>query len=589
MQNALKRLAFTGIVIVVPTILFLLGAEIMLRLTGIGYSSQPLLKTEVGNKEVWVGNPDFTRLFFPNALKRLPPPVRIPVQKSPKEKRYLVVGGSAAAGDPDVAFSISRNLEWILSQVDPETDFNVINLAYTACNSHVAREVVLQSEPYALDGIIVLVGNNEVIGPYGPGTTLTESLLSLRKRNWQLRLRKTRLGQLGQMIHESSSRKSGETAWRGMQHFLQHEIAGDDPRLRSVYSNFQKNLEDIESEARRQGIPVLLSNVPVNLIDQPPFLGDLEDLPKTWRQAILQYLESGRSSRSLEEWTFAAEKYPDSAYIPYIAGNLLFESGQATRADTLLRAARDRDRLRFRADSKLNEIIREQWSRPGTNWVPLDAELPLIDDNPRKVLGFPHFYEHVHFSFRANFLIAKTMAEALLQHENLSTGSLNAINWQRAAAGLAYTSFETWSILKEIQKRFAKPPFRDIPGYGRKTAWIDQLVNQLTDHISKAEQKTRMNEAYVNAIKARPQDDFLQRKLAGFLASFGRREAAFPIAEELLNRNPTDVDLALFTFGLAIDTGNRQAAEAALDRTKGFFPNHPEIETFEDRLKTIAD
>jgi hypothetical protein len=341
MRNFLKPALFISLLTLGPIVFLLVSAELVLRATGFGYATTPLIQMEVDGDPVWVGNPDFTRLFFPNNLKRLPPPVRIPVEKDPGTLRLMIVGGSAAAGDPDTDFSIARNLQWILSSTLPDRQVEVINLAYTACNSHVAREVVRQSGAYELDGIIVLVGNNEVIGPFGPGTTLTESLPSLGKRDWQLRLRKTKLGQLGQAFNEALRKNSSETAWRGMQHFLDHRIAIDDPRLEQVYLNFSVNLEDMEAEARRQDIPVLLATVPVNLLDQPPFHGDLDSIPEGLRQDILTYLETGATSRTLASWESAAEEFPLSSNLHYIVGNLLFEDGQASRADAFLKSARD--------------------------------------------------------------------------------------------------------------------------------------------------------------------------------------------------------------------------------------------------------
>lgn len=112
MQEIQKKFFFTTVLLAIPVPFVLITAELVLRASEFGYVTTPLVQKEID-------------------------------------------------------FSIARNLEWILNQVDQVQPAVVINLAYTACNSHVAREVVRQSEPYNLDGIIVLVGNNEVIGPFG--------------------------------------------------------------------------------------------------------------------------------------------------------------------------------------------------------------------------------------------------------------------------------------------------------------------------------------------------------------------------------------------------------------------------------------
>jgi Flp pilus assembly protein TadD len=586
-KSRTKPLLFFLVLTLGPFLLLMLATEGLLRAAGFGYPTAPLLRVSDDSGAHWVGNPDFTRLYFPAALKRLPPPVRVAVDKPAGTRRYLVVGGSAAAGDPDTDFSIARNLEWILTAAHPGRGWEVINLAYTACNSHVAAEVVRQSAPWDLDGVIVLVGNNEVIGPFGPGTALGEQLPGRSARAWQIRLRKTRLGQLGQILRESMAAGDAPETWRGMRHFLEHRIAADDPRLQQVYSNFQHNLEDIERVARRRGIPVLLATVPVNLLDQPPFHDAPDALPPALRDAVNAYLETGRAPLELPAAREAAAAHPRSAALAYMTGRLLFEAGEPGKAAAELRRARDLDQLRFRADGRVNALIRDQWRREGAAWIGVDAAAPLVADHPRGALGFPHFYEHVHFSFRANFLIAREMATALLTHENLATEALAALDWSQAAAGLAYTPYEAWRILEEIERRFGEPPFTGIPGYGRATAWMDTLRQGLLERVSRAEEKARLHEAYLAASRARPQDDRIRAKLAGFLAAFGQEAAAFDIISDLAARHPTDSDLAVSWFSLALQNGDRPRAAAALERIRAIFPGHPNLPAFREQLAAL--
>ncbi len=591
-------MAYAVALVLLPALLGLAALEALLRAAGFGHATGPLVQSRQADGTYWVGNPDFTRLWFPARLKRLPPSNRVPVEKGASTRRYMVVGGSAAAGDPDPDFSIARNLEWLLSAVHPEIDWQVLNLAYTACNSHVAREVVRRSGPYALDGVIVLVGNNEVIGPFGPGTTLTEALPSAARRAWQVRLRRTRLGQLGKALRERMEAGAEAGAWRGMQQFLEHRIAADDPRLRQVRDNFRRNLEDIERCARRRGIPALLANVPVNLLDQPPFHDDPANLPEPLRAPVLSWLETGTSTLPLDELLAALADPPapdnqqpttdtpsaNSAYAHYMAGALLFEAGERGRAEAHLRRAVDLDQLRFRADSALNAIIRAQWQRPGTAWVPVDAEAALIADHPRGALGFPHFYEHVHFTLRANFLIARAMARALLAHEGLDTARLEQLTWGDAAAGLGYTEHEAWKILGEILDRLGQPPFDAIPGHARRTEWMRVLHRRLEATVSRAEEKARMHAAYLAAGEARPGDDRLRLNRAHFLAANGHDEAAHAILAGLFPRHPTDAELAVAFLEVSSRVGRRADAQAALRRLERIYPEHPAL----PRLRGLA-
>lgn len=585
-----KKLVSAAILTVFPVVLVIGIAEITLRLTGFGYATTPLIRAEIGGTDYWVGNPNFTRIYFPATLKRLPPPNRVRVEKSSSIRRYMIVGGSAAAGDPDPDFSIARVLEWILSTADPDAGYEVLNLAYTACNSHVAAEVVRQCGPYDLDGIIVLVGNNEVIGPFGPGTAHTESAPSPAWRDFLVALRKTKLGQLGQVLRDKLTERRGEREnWRGMEHFLEHRIDAGDPRLRQVYASFQSNLEEMEKESGRQGIPILLANVPVNLLDHPPFHDGGGTLPPTLQPAILGYLRTGQTNLHADEILNLSESNRRSAWLAYLAGRLLHSSGRQPEADQLLQRARDLDQLRFRADSRICGIIRDQWARTETRWIGVDAETPLIADNPKRVLGFPHFYEHVHFSFRANFLIAREMARAILGHENLDTKALLSIEWTDAASALAYTPYDAWLILEEMEDRFGKPPFKGIPGYEELTSWMDILRQRLLDQISMAEEKARISHTYLTAIQNAPQDDRIRLNYANFLRAFGKPEAAIPLIETAFRNNPTDSSAALAWFEICLETGRLDDAEQALDRMEWIFGSHQNLSNYREQLEAAGN
>jgi hypothetical protein len=585
-----KKLVFATILTVFTVVLIIGIAEITLRLTGFGYATTPLIRAEIGGTDYWVGNPNFTRIYFPETLKRLPPPNRVRVEKASSTRRYMIVGGSAAAGDPDPDFSIARILEWILSTTNPDTGYEVLNMAYTACNSHVAAEVVRQSEPYDLDGIIVLVGNNEVIGPFGPGTTQIESAPSPAWRDVLVAIRKTKLGQLGQVVSDKLTERRGEREnWRGMEHFLEHRIAEDDPRLQQVYANFQANLEDMEKESGRQGIPILLANVPVNLLDQPPFNDGGETLPPTLQAAVTGSSRIGPTTLHEDDILALSESNHRSAWLAYLAGSILHASARQPEADQLLQRARDLDQLRFRADSRINGIIRDQWARTETGWIGVDAEAPLIADNPKQALGFPHFYEHVHFSFRANFLIAREMARAILGHDNLDTEALLSIEWTDAAAALAYTPYDAWLILEEMEGRFREPPFTGIPGYDELTSWMDILRQRLLEQVSKAEEKALINSTYLVAIRNAPKDDRIRLNYANFLRAFGKPHAAVPFVETAFRHNPTDSSAALAWFKICLETGRLDDAEQALDRMEWIFGSHQYLLIYREQLEAAGN
>jgi len=91
--------------------------------------------------------------------------------KAPGSTRIFVFGESAAMGDPEPGFGPRAVHEVILHQRLPGHDFEVVNVAFTAINSHVllplAKECASTTATFGC-----LQGNNEMVGPYGAATIL---------------------------------------------------------------------------------------------------------------------------------------------------------------------------------------------------------------------------------------------------------------------------------------------------------------------------------------------------------------------------------------------------------------------------------
>ncbi len=70
--------------------------------------------------------------------------------------------------------------------------------------------------------------------------------------------------------------------------------------------------------------------------------------------------------------------------------------------------ARDLDTLRFRADSKINDINRSVASSfPGVELV--DADAIFTKESPNGLIGSELVYEHVHLTPHGSYLLARAM------------------------------------------------------------------------------------------------------------------------------------------------------------------------------------
>jgi hypothetical protein len=90
---------------------------------------------------------------------------------------------------------------------------------------------------------------------------------------------------------------------------------------------------------------------------------------------------------------------------------LLRSSNATARAHYQL--ACDADALPFRADTPINGIIRRVGGElAGRGLVLSDAESTLADASPFGLPGQEVFFEHVHFSFRGNYLLGPPLGGA---------------------------------------------------------------------------------------------------------------------------------------------------------------------------------
>ena len=119
----------------------LLALEASLRWSGKGYSPRFFLPATQQGESRWIENLRFGWRFFPKQIARTPQPISILQSKSREAFRVFVLGESAALGDPKPAFGMPRILEILLQEALPQQRVEVVNVAMTAINSHVIREI----------------------------------------------------------------------------------------------------------------------------------------------------------------------------------------------------------------------------------------------------------------------------------------------------------------------------------------------------------------------------------------------------------------------------------------------------------------
>jgi tetratricopeptide (TPR) repeat protein len=475
-----------------PIILFL-ALEGVLRLFGFGHPTSFFLPATIDGHRMWIQNDHFADRFLGREMTREPFPFAISEVRSPNTIRVFVFGESAAFGDPQSEFGLPRMLQALLEKRFPGTQFEVINAAMTAINSHAILPIARDCPSRPGDIWVLYLGNNEVVGPYGAGTVFGLKAPRMAFVRCSLALKGTRCGQLlERIIANLDKRPASKREWGGMQMFLASQVREDDPHMARVYRNFQRNLSDILAEARRKDAKTVVSTVASNVKECAPFASlhrsDLtgSDLEKWDRlnQKGIEAQQAGHLAEAAEQYHQASQIDDNFAELHFRWGQCCLGLGQKDEAFRQFRRARDLDTLRFRCDSRLNEIIRTTASNRDSEGVRLaDAEAALGHAKQENI-----FYEHVHFTFEGNYLLALSLADQItkLLPERVVGPAQAQSAWptlEDCARRLAWTDFSRREAGSMIYSRLNDAPFTNQINHAVLMARVQRQLEDLAPAI----------------------------------------------------------------------------------------------------------
>jgi tetratricopeptide (TPR) repeat protein len=504
--------------VLVPVLLLIL-VEVSLRTAGVGFSTSLLVPCTVKGVPASCYNLFFATPYFPAGMVQTPRLYSIPRTKPPGTYRIFVLGESAAMGDPDSAYGFSRYLEVMLRERFPAMRFEVVNTGSVAINSHVVLRIAKGLADQKPDLFIIYSGNNEVVGPYGPGTMLTSVGMGMPLVRANIFFRSTRIGQL---ITKLGTKKR---EWHGMEMFLDHQVRASSPLMQQAYANYEDNLRDTIRVAQAAGAKVIVSTVATNLKDCAPFASLVReglspaDLRK-WAtfMAEAQLEEANSPVEALKRFQEAAAIDGEYAQREFRMARLALKLGDYKAAKEHFVRARDLDTLRFRADSRINEINRSIAASSGA--VLVDAEKILSDAAPDGIIGTDQVYEHVHMTPEGNYSLARAMfAEIAPKLEQGSQGT-EPLSESECEQLLALTGFDRWRLANEMFGRLQKAPFTDQLNHSEQLfhfAWgAEPPRENPNDTVTK----------YQWAIGRSPEDEMLHLRFGTFLLPYNRNAAA---------------------------------------------------------------
>lgn len=483
----------------VAVLLLLLVLEAALRLAGMGHNLSFTLRERVAGGDRVHDNVFFGLICFPRQLARQTP--HFAVDPELDAVRIVVLGESAAMGDPMPEFGFPRQLQAVLRAQHPDQRIEVLNAAMTAIDSHVIRRIAADLRPLRPDVVVIYAGNNEIIGPFGPGARWGRGALPVPSSRIALALRATRLGQLAAgAVDRARGDSSSAARWRGLALFDERQFAADDPAVDAAHRRFASNLRDIVDLSRRAGAKVCLATMAVNA-RMAPFAS-----PHPGQIGARGAPPTGRGVRR-EVGGDLPIADPGQAETHYRRARALDAEGRIDEARAAFARARDLDKLRVRADSGILAATRAH-----------AAEADALVDADEALSGEPDlFLDHVHLGFRGNYRLARLVADGLAP---LIPRAANAPPAEEAVARtLAFTPDDEAELIARMGARLSQRPYVGQSDHAqRMRAMRDRLRELRAQRLAPAERLARIDEA----LAATPDDVELRVRRGAMLEELAR-------------------------------------------------------------------
>lgn len=346
---------------------------------------------------------------------RGPEPRTFRLPKNEQTLRVLVVGASSVQGYPHPSeLAFPRQMQLVLDRQLPERTVEVLNVGVVGLSTTPLVDLVSQSIDASPDVIVLYAGHNEFYGVGGVATNARMSRLGVGVRRF-------RLGQILTSYFAPDDPASGELITR-----LPSDIAIpiDSTLVTKAEEQYRKNLGAIAETCSRNNVALLICGVMSNLRDHsplpspaPPSLGhaDKKKLDELEIQAT-QLMGREQYADAVEPLLAARKLAPDRAETSYWLAQCLDHSGRASEASDCYARARDLDGCRYRAPGSFHQIAQQVAAGKANAGIHFVDLIPAFSQASQGgVPGHDMFLEHVHFTLEGHWLVAGTIARAIVE------------------------------------------------------------------------------------------------------------------------------------------------------------------------------
>ncbi len=244
--------------------------------------------------------------------------------------------------------------------------------------------------------------------------------------------------------------------------------------------------------------------------------------------------------------------------------------------------ARDLDVLRFRADSRINAVIRQVAGAEEAAGVRFaDAEQALAESDPdgHGILGGRLFHEHVHLTFDGNYLLARAVFEQVCRAlpQLGGAGGQQAIpSRQRCAELLALSPLDEYNMAASIVEITSRAPFTNQLDHNLRQDAARRQRDDLLGRASTPQAIQAARRTYEAALANAPDDCYLHVGFARLAMKAQRPDVAIEHYRTVLRMQPHNA-LMQQNLGTALASkGEIDEAVACYQRALEIDPNFAE-------------
>jgi len=469
-----KLLLFKVLATLFPFVLLVL-LEFVLRFFHYGHNTDLFIKDPYDDHYMVMNSYASEKFFSDTANATKGNSELFQIDKAPNTFRIFVLGESTTIGYPYFHNgSFHRWLQYRLSLMYPDKNFEIINLSLTAVNSYTVLDFGKQLAQYQPDAVLIYTGHNEYYGALGVGSTsyigsnrfLVQTLLKLRT------LKVVQL--FNNCIKKVSGAFASHKTAADRQTLMQRMAARQHIELNSTdyqagINQYDKNMTELCRLLNDEKIPTFLSTVVSNEKDLPPFISD------------------GTG--------------PNSAMGFYKAGQQAFAKADYETAKQDFDKAKELDGLRFRAPEAINTIIRKLAIEfPEVHLV--DTKKEFEQYSPHGIVGNETILEHLHPNLHGYSIMSDAFFQAMQNQHLIADPAEKQISYEELVKDMPVTKMDSLIGLIQITNLKTGWPFnQSIPAdYKPDTSLSGVLASRIeSGHATWADGMDQLFSYYKNS------------------------------------------------------------------------------------------